>query len=126
MQTKSSTFHFLLLIASGMLIITISLLWWLDFRQPTPVALTPTLSGETEYCITCHADLPEISASHPVEAFGCVSCHGGERLALNADLAHSSMRGGANPSALSVVEASCGGSNCHRAAKRMIVIISSA
>jgi hypothetical protein len=57
--------------------------------------------------------LPEISASHPIETFGCVTCHGGERLALDADLAHSSMRGGANPSALSVVEASCGGSNCH-------------
>ena len=71
------------------------------------------LSGQPEYCITCHADVPEISASHPVVTFGCVSCHGGERLALNADLAHSTMRGGANPSDLSVVETSCGGSNCH-------------
>jgi len=42
-----------------------------------------------------------------------VSCHGGERLALDADLAHSTMRGGANPSDLSVAEISCGGSNCH-------------
>ena len=113
MQTKPSTFHFLLLIASGILLATLSLLWWLNARQPNPTALTPTLSGETEYCITCHTDLPQISASHPVETFGCVSCHGGERLALDADLAHSTMRGGANPSDLSVVEMSCGGSNCH-------------
>ena len=75
--------------------------------------MIPTLSNQPEYCLTCHADLPEISASHPVETFGCVSCHGGERLALDADLAHSTMRGGANPSDLSVAEISCGGSNCH-------------
>lgn len=113
MQTKPSTFHFLLFIVSGLLLATLSFVWWNSSHQPAPIALTPTLSGETEYCLTCHADLPQISASHPVETFGCVSCHGGERLALDADLAHSTMRGGANPSALSVVEASCGGSNCH-------------
>ncbi|MBK9208607.1 MAG: hypothetical protein IPL71_10030 [Anaerolineales bacterium] len=103
----------LLLLSSFFLLLAILFVWWNDSRQPNPIALTPTLSGETEYCTTCHADLPEISASHPVETFGCVSCHGGERLALNADLAHSPMRGGANPSDLSVVETSCGGSNCH-------------
>ena len=113
MQTKPSTFHFLLLIVSGLLLAALSFLWWNSSRQPAPIPLTPTLSGETEYCLTCHTNLPEISASHPVETFGCVSCHGGERLALDADLAHSTMRGGANPSALSVVETSCGGSNCH-------------
>jgi hypothetical protein len=48
-----------------------------------------------------------------VETFGCVLCHGGERLALDAGLAHSSMRGGRNPSDLSVVEQSCGGKDCH-------------
>jgi hypothetical protein len=58
-------------------------------------------------------ELPEISPSHPVETFGCVLCHGGERLALDADLAHSTMRGGRNPSEFSVVEASCGGEQCH-------------
>ena len=114
MQTnRPLTFDLRLLIASGILLFALSLLWWNSSRQPKPIALTPTLSGEPEYCLTCHADLPEISASHPVETFGCVSCHGGEGLALDADLAHSTMRGGANPSALSVVETSCGGSNCH-------------
>ncbi|MCA9915788.1 MAG: hypothetical protein KC496_20680, partial [Anaerolineae bacterium] len=71
------------------------------------------MTGEEEFCISCHTDLPEISPSHPVEIFGCVTCHGGERLALDAGLAHSSMRGGNNPSDLSVVEQSCGGSECH-------------
>ena len=77
------------------------------------MALIPTLTGKAEYCLTCHNDLPEISVSHPIRTFGCVICHGGERLALSADLAHSSMRGGANPSDLSVVQESCGGSQCH-------------
>lgn len=100
-------------LAAGILLLVIAFLGWQESRRPMPIALTPSLTGQTEYCLTCHADLPEISPSHPVETFGCVICHGGERLALDADLAHSSMRGGANPSDLSVVEQSCGGSNCH-------------
>ena len=99
--------------ASGLLLLTLIIVWWLNSRQPQTVELIPFLTGQPEYCTTCHADVPEISASHPVETFGCVSCHGGERLALDADLAHSTMRGGANPSDLSVVEASCGGTSCH-------------
>jgi hypothetical protein len=102
-----------LTVASGLLLLTLALVWWLNSREPKPIKLIPALSGQPEYCLTCHADVPEISASHPVKTFGCVSCHGGERLALDADLAHSTMRGGANPSDLSVAEQSCGGSNCH-------------
>lgn len=114
MQTNQpSTFDFRITLASAILLLTLSLAWWVTSRQPQPVELIPTLTGQPEYCLTCHADLPEISASHPIKTFGCVSCHGGERLALDADLAHSTMRGGANPSGLEVVEASCGGSNCH-------------
>lgn len=102
-----------LTLASALLFLAFVFAWWWNSRQPKPVELTPTLTGQPEYCLTCHQDIPEISASHPVKAFGCVTCHGGERLALNADLAHSTMRGGANPSDLSVVEQSCGGGNCH-------------
>jgi len=103
------------LIALGSAVLLLALLsaWWLNSRQPKPVELVPTLTGKPEYCLTCHNDLAQISPSHPVKTFGCVVCHGGEALAINADLAHSTMRGGANPSDLSVVEASCGGSNCH-------------
>lgn len=89
---------------------------WKDARKPTPIPLTPAITGEIEYCLTCHNDLPVISPSHPIETFGCVLCHGGERLALNADLAHSSLRGAKNPSDLVVVAASCGGDNCHSGA----------
>src|SRR5512136_331169 len=100
-------------LASFLLFLTFVLVWWMDSRQPDPIELTPSLTGQPEYCITCHADLPEISPSHPVKTFGCVICHGGERLALDKDLAHSSMRGGKNPSDLLVVQQSCGGGNCH-------------
>jgi len=82
-------------------------------RKTRPVVLLPSLSQKPEYCLTCHGELPEISGAHPIEVFGCVICHGGERLALDEDLAHSTMRGGANPSDFSVVEQSCGGSQCH-------------
>lgn len=102
-----------LLFASLLLVGAFILAGWRQARLPSPVALTPTLTGKVEYCLTCHGDLPEISASHPVKTFGCVICHGGEPLALDANLAHSTMRGGSNPSDLQVVEASCGGSTCH-------------
>jgi hypothetical protein len=103
----------LIVIASALLLLTLLVIAWWSSRRPRPVALVPTLTGQVEYCLTCHGDLEEISPSHPVKTFGCVICHGGERLALNANLAHSTMRGGANPADFSVVEASCGGANCH-------------
>jgi hypothetical protein len=105
--------HRYFFLAALLLLITSGMVFWMQEQNPTPVAITPSLTGQTEYCLTCHADIPEISQSHPVATFGCVLCHGGEPMALEADLAHSSMRGGANPSDLSVVEASCGGEQCH-------------
>ncbi len=102
-----------LVAAAAGLALALGLVAWYEARGPQPVELIPSLTGQPEYCLTCHADLPEISKSHPVQVFGCVSCHGGERLALDATLAHSTMRGGANPSDPSVVEASCGGAACH-------------
>jgi hypothetical protein len=103
--------HFFL--ASFLLFIASGLVFWHQNQRLDPIAITPGITGKTEYCLTCHADIPEISSSHPVETFGCVLCHGGEALALDADLAHSTMRGGSNPSDLGVVEASCGGEMCH-------------
>ncbi len=105
--------HRYFFLTSILLFFASGLVFWRQNQNPKPIAITPSITGKTEYCITCHADVPEISQSHPVETFGCVLCHGGEPLALDADLAHSAMRGGANPSDLSVVEASCGGEMCH-------------
>ncbi len=84
-----------------------------ELSAPVPKSITPTLTGRPELCLTCHDGIEEISASHPLEAFGCVTCHGGNALALDADLAHAGMHGGRNPSDFGVVEASCGGSECH-------------
>ena len=104
------------LFVSSLLLLAVILMVWFEVHQPDPIELIPSLTGESEYCLTCHQDLPEISSSHPVETFGCVICHGGERLSLDENLAHSTMRGGNNPSDLSVVEESCGGSSCHSGA----------
>jgi hypothetical protein len=103
----------LLLIGSILLLASLLISAWQETRHVQPVALTPSLTGKVEYCLSCHADLAEISKSHPVKIFGCVICHGGEPLALEAALAHSSMRGGKNPSDFTVVQASCGGADCH-------------
>src|SRR5512139_2618164 len=84
-----------------------------QINAPAATSLTPTLTNEPELCLTCHDGIEEISPSHPIETFGCVICHGGNALALDKNLAHTGMRGGKNPSDFSVVEASCGGSQCH-------------
>lgn len=89
--------HRYFFLTSILLFFASGLVFWRQNQNPKPIAITPSITGKTEYCITCHADVPEISQSHPVETFGCVLCHGGEPLALDADLAHSAMRGGANP-----------------------------
>ncbi len=105
--------RYFLLAASFTLFLALLVTAWQEGRRPSPVPLTPTLTGQVEYCLTCHSDLEQISNAHPLQTFGCVLCHGGERLALDAALAHSSMRGGKNPSDFAVVQVSCGGANCH-------------
>ena len=84
-----------------------------DWNAVAPKSITPSLTGKPELCLTCHEGIEEISAAHPIDAFGCVACHGGNALALDAGLAHEGLRGGKNPSDFSVVEASCGGAQCH-------------
>jgi hypothetical protein len=105
--------RYVLPLTSIILVVTLILIAWRESSKPKAIALTPTLTHQTEYCLTCHNGIEPISAAHPTEVFGCVRCHGGERLALDKDLAHSTLRGGRNPSDFSVVEKSCGGSDCH-------------
>lgn len=99
-------------------LLALALGWAAWYSRPvvTPLALQPSLTGQTEYCLTCHQGIEEISAAHPTDVFGCVTCHGGEPVALDADLAHSTLRGGANPSDLAVVKQNCGGTQCHAGA----------
>jgi hypothetical protein len=88
---------------------------WQD--DPQVRLITPTLHGEAELCLTCHEGIEQISDSHPVDTFGCVVCHGGDRLSLDQEVAHDSLFGTeanpGNPADLSVVEVSCGSVDCH-------------
>ncbi len=71
--------------------------------------IVPSLTNEPELCLTCHLGIEEISPSHPVSAFGCVICHGGDGRYVNKQAAHRGLIGGRNPSDLRVVEQGCGG-----------------
>jgi hypothetical protein len=88
---------------------------WQD--NPQVRLITPTLNGEAELCLTCHNGIEQISDSHPVDTFGCVVCHGGDRLSLDEEVAHTGLIGSeanpGNPADLSVVEVSCGSVDCH-------------
>ena len=102
-----------LTLASIVLTLLLGLIAIRQFMLPAPKTITPTLTNQPELCLTCHDGIEEISPAHPVEAFGCVICHGGNALALDENLAHAGLRGGKNPADFSVVEASCGGAECH-------------
>ena len=66
------------------LIAVVAVVFIRQLSTPAPKSITPTLTGKPELCLTCHDGIEEISASHPQESFGCVSCHGGNALALDA------------------------------------------
>ncbi|RME99445.1 MAG: hypothetical protein D6768_15025 [Chloroflexi bacterium] len=74
--------------------------------------IVPKMTGQPELCTTCHIGLAEISASHPVEVFGCTTCHGGNGLSLEAAQAHAGLVGGKNPADMSVLAQTCG-EGCH-------------
>ena len=102
-------------VAAAALLLAVVLLaaWGRQARQPAAKQIIPTLTNRPELCLTCHDGIEEISASHPVAAFGCTTCHGGDGLALDADLAHTGMYGGRNPADLAVADVACGGAKCH-------------
>jgi hypothetical protein len=75
--------------------------------------ITPTLTGRPERCLTCHFGIEQISAAHPTETFGCVVCHGGNRLGLTPERAHQGLLGGRNPSDFRVIDQTCGQRGCH-------------
>ncbi len=121
LQRVRSPFNYAVLIGSAALILALLLV---ELRQDNPswrayagqtqaIVITPTLTGKPELCLTCHNGIEEISAAHPVQSFGCVSCHGGDGLSLDKDTAHTGLIGGRNPSDLAVVEQGCGGEKCH-------------
>ena len=81
--------------------------------QPHIITLIPQQTHKPELCLTCHTGIEDISPSHPAEAIGCVMCHGGDPLSLDADRAHAEMLGKRNPGDLSVAQQACGQPQCH-------------
>ena len=83
--------------------------------------------GVVDRCTTCHLGLKEASLSdvtqqpfrkhpvipHPVDAFGCVICHGGQGPATTVAEAHHSERAGEEPILpMRYIESGCG--QCHQ------------
>ena len=73
-----STSRLTVALSSLALLLGLALAGYRQSLTPNPQPLTPTLTGQPELCLTCHTGIEEISASHPVEVFGCARCHGGE------------------------------------------------
>ena len=82
----------------------------LQSRPLEPIEIRP-FNGKypSEYCLSCHFGIEDVSVSHPNEVFGCVICHGGNGSDLSVKGAHRGLRGGRNPSQLGVAAQSCGG-----------------
>ena len=53
--------RYFLLAASFAFLLALLVIAWQESRRPKPVPLTPTLTGQVEYCLTCHSDLAQIS-----------------------------------------------------------------
>ena len=102
----------------GWLLLCLSIAYtiWKQQQKPVPNPIIPSITGKEELCLSCHTDVTSISSSHPNDTFGCVRCHGGERLALESNFAHQSLLNANNPSALNTAEQSCGGESCHSGA----------
>ncbi len=72
---------------------------------------SPPAEPVKDGCLDCHEGIEEVSASHPMDRFACVTCHRGDMTTLDKEKAHEGMLGGRNPSDLAVVDEACG--NCH-------------
>jgi Cytochrome c554 and c-prime len=79
------------------------------FLHKPVIEMTPTMTNKPERCLSCHTGIEPISASHPTEEFGCVSCHNGDGLGLDEETAHTGLV--SNPSALDEAQKYCG--DCH-------------
>ncbi len=71
----------------------------------------PMVGGEREGCLTCHQGMTGFVPAHEPGTLGCASCHLGNPFSLNKTLAHSGMT--LTPVNFSVVNRTCGASNCH-------------
>jgi hypothetical protein len=66
-------------------------------------------ASSPDQCMKCHSDYGSLDTAHPIEVFGCASCHGGNKFATNETDAHEGMV--KNPSRLEYADKYCG--SCH-------------
>ncbi len=71
----------------------------------------PMVAGHREGCLACHGSMTGFVPAHDPKTVGCASCHLGNPLTLDQSLAHAGMT--LTPGNLSVVNRTCGDSNCH-------------
>lgn len=71
----------------------------------------PLIRGKVESCMYCHSGMTGFSESHKVEILGCYSCHLGEPLSTDKNIAHSGMT--LTPGNLDIVDKTCGTVDCH-------------
>lgn len=93
----------LLLIVVGILII-------IELLTERPDEIHITTSGRIDMCLSCHQD-EKLDPAHDPRVIGCASCHLGDPLAIDKELAHKGMV--LNPGDLRVVEKTCGIEGCH-------------
>jgi hypothetical protein len=84
---------------------------WLPVEAKLVAIPVPVVSGQREGCLACHTGMTGFVAAHDPKTVGCVSCHLGNPFTLNKTLAHGGMT--LTPGNLSVVNRTCGESNCH-------------
>ena len=71
----------------------------------------PLVDGRREGCLICHANMKGFVAAHDPKTVGCAACHLGNPFTLDKKLAHQAMT--LTPGNLSLVDQTCGRSNCH-------------
>jgi hypothetical protein len=84
---------------------------WLPVDPKLVATTVPTVAGQREGCLACHANMTGFVAAHDPKTAGCASCHLGNPFTRNQALAHSGMT--LTPGNLSIVNRTCGESNCH-------------
>ncbi len=115
-HSEAKPVAYALLTIAGFGAVLIAAIMLTRWQMPTVRAITPTLTGQTERCLTCHNGIEAISVAHSIEEFGCVTCHAGNGLAVDETGAHSGLV--VNPASLDNAPTYCG--ECHAAQVLMV------
>lgn len=81
---------------------------WSGMEEPN--GLSSDIQSK-ESCMWCHGEVSGFVISHDVQAIGCASCHLGNKLSTDKDIAHKGMV--LFPGNLSNAKQTCGTSDCH-------------